>query len=312
MSVSNTNSTREAYGRTFSTLHESYILPVDRTEHKRLDGQHELIRLRYGGLYLRGDDVRRVLAPRPGYIPKVLDIGTGSGIWAVEMAYEFPDAQVLGIDIVQPKPSMPPPPNCQFKLHDANRGFDELDMSFDLVNIRCAHQAMTSQTDLVASIVKILRPGGLFLSLEGSPDVFDEVTGLITAEQEEEPGFSWTAKLLSTFVQLCLRRNPSSIDVPNMPIWLKKMDCWEEAGGGRVRFPVGSWEQDEREKEIGKMMLDGTIEFINLGVRPTMESGGYPSDIVDTLIENTFKEIKEQQRHLYFEWPCAWAIKKRV
>ncbi|KAG9004648.1 hypothetical protein FRB94_002188 [Tulasnella sp. JGI-2019a] len=307
-----TNSTREAYGRTYSILNESYILPVDGTEHRRLDGQHELIRLRHEGLYPRVDDVRRVLAPRPGYTAKVLDIGTGSGIWAVEMAYEFPHVQVLGIDIVQPEPSTPPPPNCQFKLHDANRGFDELDMSFDFVNIRCAHHGITSQTDLMSSIAKILRPGGLFLSLEGSPNVFDEVSGLITAEHEEEPGFSWTAKLLSTFLQVCLRRNPSSADVPDMPTWLKKMDCWEEVGGGRVRFPIGPWERDEREKEVGKMMQDGTIEFINLGVRPTMESGGYSSDIVDDWIKNAFKEINEQHRHLYFEWPCAWAIKKRV
>ncbi|KAG8988847.1 hypothetical protein FRB93_003940 [Tulasnella sp. JGI-2019a] len=312
MQISNPNSTREAYGRTYSTLNELYILPVDGTEHKRLDGQHELIRLRYEGLYPRVDDVRRVLAPRPGYTPKVLDIGTGSGIWAVEMAHEFPHAQVLGIDIVQPKPSMLPPSNCEFKLHDANRGFDELAMSFDLVNIRCAHHGVTSQTDLMSFIAKILCPGGLFLSLEGGPNVFDEVTGLITAEQEAEPGFSWTAKLLSTFVQLCVRRNPSWAEVPDMSTWLKKMDCWEEAGGGRVRFPIGPWERDEREKGVGKMMQDGTIEWINLAVRPTVESGGYPSEIVDTWIKNAFKEIEEQHWHFYFEWPCAWAIKKRV
>lgn len=36
---------------------------------------------------------------------KILDIGTGTGIWAIEMADHYPDSLVIGTDLspVQPK-----------------------------------------------------------------------------------------------------------------------------------------------------------------------------------------------------------------
>ena len=48
------------------------------------------------------EDVRRVLAPRKDSErqPAVLDIGSGSGSWMVDMAKMFPHADVVGIDLV--------------------------------------------------------------------------------------------------------------------------------------------------------------------------------------------------------------------
>jgi ubiquinone/menaquinone biosynthesis C-methylase UbiE len=36
---------------------------------------------------------------------KILDVGTGTGIWAIDMADKYPSAEVLGIDLspLQPK-----------------------------------------------------------------------------------------------------------------------------------------------------------------------------------------------------------------
>ena len=60
-----------------------------------LDLQHHLCKLTLHG--------RSHLAPLRN--PKnVLDFGTGTGIWAIEFAEEFPDANVLGTDLspIQP------------------------------------------------------------------------------------------------------------------------------------------------------------------------------------------------------------------
>ena len=46
----------------------------------------------------------------------VLDLGTGSGVWAVEIAQEFAAAdEVVGVDIVPVSP-FNYPPNCRFEV----------------------------------------------------------------------------------------------------------------------------------------------------------------------------------------------------
>jgi len=42
------------------------------------------------------------MAPSSAWEPAVLDIGTGSGKWAIDIALEFPHAKSIGLDLVPP------------------------------------------------------------------------------------------------------------------------------------------------------------------------------------------------------------------
>src|SRR5690606_2381041 len=46
------------------------------------------------------------LAPMGEYPQKILDLGTGSGIWAIDMADKYPSAQVIGVDTSPVQPLM--------------------------------------------------------------------------------------------------------------------------------------------------------------------------------------------------------------
>ncbi|KAI4208406.1 MAG: hypothetical protein LQ348_000172 [Seirophora lacunosa] len=74
----------------------SYPLPNDEPELERIDIKHHVtLLLSAGNLHLA-----------PLVNPKrILDIGTGTGIWAIEMAEQYPQAQVIGTDLspVQPQ-----------------------------------------------------------------------------------------------------------------------------------------------------------------------------------------------------------------
>ncbi|KAG8988856.1 hypothetical protein FRB94_002180 [Tulasnella sp. JGI-2019a] len=178
---------QDVHGGSFSAVNQGYTFPVDNEDRERLNLTHENHRFKAGGLYRRPDDVRRILAVRSNYTPTVLDIGTGSGAWAVDMTREFPHAQVLGIDLASPILTTIPPPNCRFESHDINHGLDQFGISFDLIHIRACDQGIASQSDLVTAVANVLRPGGLFLSLVAPLATFDEKDGLITAEDEGEP-----------------------------------------------------------------------------------------------------------------------------
>lgn len=65
----------------------------------------------------------------------MLDVGTGTGIWAIDFADEYPNAEIIGTDLspiqpehVQVSSSLPQnapsdeyisPPNCRFEIDDA-------------------------------------------------------------------------------------------------------------------------------------------------------------------------------------------------
>lgn len=57
----------------------------DGDEHRRLDIQHEALKMKMDGLYWPRNHVRRILAPRTegSEPPSILDIGTGSGADAI-------------------------------------------------------------------------------------------------------------------------------------------------------------------------------------------------------------------------------------
>ncbi len=62
-----------------------------------------MLKRRIKGLFVNPEVVAQALAPKAdGRRPAVLDIGSGSGVWAAEVAKQFPGADVLGIDIVLP------------------------------------------------------------------------------------------------------------------------------------------------------------------------------------------------------------------
>jgi ubiquinone/menaquinone biosynthesis C-methylase UbiE len=64
-----------------------------------------------------------------------VDVGCGSGAWAIEVADEFPTANVIGIDLSPIQPT-DVPQNCEFIVADLNQGLNFDDDSLDLVQGR--------------------------------------------------------------------------------------------------------------------------------------------------------------------------------
>lgn len=45
------------------------------------------------------------LAPLDAKPHRILDVGTGTGIWAIEMADRYPSAEIIGTDLSPTQPS---------------------------------------------------------------------------------------------------------------------------------------------------------------------------------------------------------------
>ena len=101
---------REENGRTYHAYKEGkYPFPNDEPENDRLDLQHHVFTLTF--------DKKLFLAPISKQLHRVLDVGTGTGIWAIDFADEHPEAQVVGVDLSPIQPRMIPP-NVTFQVDD--------------------------------------------------------------------------------------------------------------------------------------------------------------------------------------------------
>lgn len=128
-------------GRTRHAVESApYMLPNDLTEADRLEAQHYIVRYIFQGNY-------NVKLDRSASL-KILDVATGTGVWALEMAQEFPNAEIHGVDLspIYPRPetsTKPIPPNCHFQLCNVLDGVPFPDNYFDFVYQRLLVYAFT-------------------------------------------------------------------------------------------------------------------------------------------------------------------------
>ena len=66
---------------------------------------------------------------------RVLDIGTGTGIWAIDFADQYPSAEVIGTDLSPIQPGWVPA-NCQFLVDDAEAPWMFSNDTFGYIHVR--------------------------------------------------------------------------------------------------------------------------------------------------------------------------------
>lgn len=144
-----------------------YNLPRDLEEMNRLDFQHFIFRA-----VLKGNYVAPIERPS-----RILDVGTGTGRWARELAQEFPRAEVIGLDVNPPpadeaaearRAHDPRPPNYRFVAGNVLEGLPFRDGQFDFVHMRLLVSGIPHEKwpFVVRELVRVTRPGGWVESVE--------------------------------------------------------------------------------------------------------------------------------------------------
>ncbi|KAI9448738.1 S-adenosyl-L-methionine-dependent methyltransferase [Russula earlei] len=142
--------------------HGTYRLPVDSDEMKRQEAQHILLRKILGSNYPAS--IHEILNDIH-HERKVVDLCTGAGHWVLEMAKEFPDVEFRGLDLV-PIQTRYPPRNVRFEIADVTERLRFADGSVDLVHARMTCLRAEAVPRFLREVMRILRPGGVFLSVE--------------------------------------------------------------------------------------------------------------------------------------------------
>lgn len=230
------------------------------------------------------------LAPLNPNPHRILDLGTGSGIWAIDMAEKHQSASVIGVDTAAVQPSSVPP-NLQFEIEDVELDWLYGEKSFDFVHARELVLAVRDWPRLIRQAFDALKPGG-YLELSGSVPLF-------ATDDNTLPPNSAYVELGQIYFDMGDSIGASGKEP------LRWKDYLIAAGFTDVvetvlKIPTNPWPKDSKMKEIGAIELvhfrDGIRNIFARGY--TQILGGDPA-YFEVLIAKARQEVLNRKMHSY-------------
>ncbi|KAJ4168583.1 hypothetical protein NW754_010501 [Fusarium falciforme] len=283
-------------GRTFHSEQGDahYWGANDERQNEAMDINHHCQTLRLDG--------KLFLAPLRNDIKKAVDIGTGTGIWAIDFADQFPACEVIGTDISPIQPSWAPP-NLQFQIDDCTKEWTFPDASLDYVHIRFLTGCIADWEALMKVAYRCLKPGGYIESMEPSayiqsddntiePDSAMGQWGKIFVEGGSKMGRPFT--VVEDELQNKALEKAGFVDIQEK----------------KHKSPIGSWPKDEKLREIGQYaQLSMEQDFEGLILFMTNVLGGWSREEIQVYITHLRREIRSGKKHGWYWQKVVWARK---
>ncbi|KAG8903540.1 hypothetical protein FRB99_003139 [Tulasnella sp. 403] len=317
---------RDLHGRSYNSTNQVYMLPADDAEQDRLDMQHRSLFHFVGGLFPWPERVEPHLVSSGAQRPAVLDIGTGSGTWALEMGRRYPHADVVGIDLAPPLVDVNwIPDNCRFEIDDANLSMMHYASTFDFVHMRAADMGVHDFEGFLYNVAQVLKPGAeMVLSgsshltptnrissltlVKGCGDyrVYNERREVCPTTGEGRPGFSWFSRYFLAFIDSC-RHKGVSVDAQfNWEQWLRANPNFEDIENWDMWMPVDMTPEHAR---AALLFRSSAINMIQ-SCKAALLDDGYPKEVVEHWQRESERELVEMKTKLYIKW--HWTIFRRT
>ncbi|KIJ43559.1 hypothetical protein M422DRAFT_253139 [Sphaerobolus stellatus SS14] len=263
--------------RNFHGTREPYPIPnsTSRSEWERLDELHNGITVFLGN---------RLTFADIDFNPKrILEVGCGSGTWAIQAANTYPDAEVLAIDISS-LPPRPLPKNMSFRKMNVME-----DVPFDIVHLRfvCIH--VRNFRDVLARLTALLRPGGWLLVDEAESEVKGNIGPNITKFYEIYHSFTGpdVEPLAGALIKSVLMESGS----------------FSEVNVRKVNTPFSGIHEDPAVANLGEIMGAAFFRIYKV-LDPRLVEFGLTKEIQD----GWFTEVNDPERNLSFN---MWSRKSQ-
>jgi SAM-dependent methyltransferase len=283
------------WGRRYHRYREgSYVFPNDESESERLDHLHDI----FSNYFER----RLFNAPiDPETCQQVLDIGTGTGIWAVELAESgrLPYAQITGTDLSAIQPELVPE-EVSFEIQDcSDSDWMRPLASLDLIHARHMAGSLARYQDFIKTARKYLRPGTGYLELH---EVHPQPKCDDATMPEDWKFLEWEENISYASTRRLRPPRPTRV-AHKLEEWLKRSG-FEDVISMEYKVPLGSWPKDHRMKEIGIQYAanwsDGLPGFSYklLGA----EGLGWSRDEIELNLLEVRRSLAQREVHAYMAY----------
>jgi ubiquinone/menaquinone biosynthesis C-methylase UbiE len=254
-----------------------YQLPDDEQEIHPRDWQHYMLRS-----LLRGNYIAPIAHPA-----HILDVGCETGRWLVEMAQEFPEAELVGVDLtLSPQDKALFPSNCHFRAGNVLNRLPFADASFDFVHQRFQFFAIPQLRwpQQVDELARVTRRSG-----------WVELTEVNPSYQQAGPA---TEYVLDFLVRVMLAQGLDPVISQHIGPLLSKAGL-KRVGISTQLVPVGNWGG-----RLGDMAIKNILTIVQEMKPLVVAQMQIASEDFDYLVEQMRREV--EQYHTTFTFHIAY------
>lgn len=261
-----------------------YFMPNDETEQDRLDLYHHIF------LSLLGGKLHTAPLDNP---QRVLDVGTGTGLWAIDFADENGSAEIIGTDISPIQPNWVPP-NVKFEVEDMEEEWTYPDNYFDYIHMRSMSGSFTDWDRVLKQAYDKTIPGGYVEYQDYGCQIYLANGTHLEGIHEKYP----IATYFHHVINAAERQGRPLLVAPTMKERMEKagfVDCVAQT----AIWPVGAWPKDKRLKELGKWGLMGALDSLfPFGVH-LLTKEGWSIEKIKALCDETGKGFYKNNYYTY-------------
>ncbi|EXU96531.1 methyltransferase [Metarhizium robertsii] len=224
----------------------------------------------------------------PVQSPKhVLDVATGTGIWALEYAKNNPQAHVIGTDLFTMQPATAAP-NVSFIRQDVEKEEWKYPHPLDYIHLRYIVSCFDDAQSVLRKAHAALRPGGHI-------EIFDIVLRpRYGGDKRARALDNWCAAVCAA----AAREGRDMQKAEKYKQWLEEIG-FVDVVDVELMVPGNAWPEDDRMREIGR-------HLVQVQPGPLLSLGSYfgPRDlsgVLDGLAPDMLRDMEDESIRLC--WP---------
>ncbi|KAL2016043.1 hypothetical protein VTK56DRAFT_4333 [Thermocarpiscus australiensis] len=280
------------YGRRYHAFrYGRYPIPNDEEEYKRESLRHVMLKeLLNGKLYI---------APIGDNPQKIIDLGTGFGEWAIEVAETFPSARITGVDLSPIQPLWIPP-NAEFIVDDIEDEWVHAN-DYDFVHFRFVNTVIKDNEAVFRKILQNLKPGGWVEVQDIIPRASSD-DGTVPPDYPINRFYSVVGDVLRD------RYGFNLWILERLPALLERLG-YVNVQRRVYHMPLGEWARDVQLRLLGAYCREVVMDFLcAMAARPLVEAGFERSEI-EELVSAARGVVGNRRIHAYMPIHFVWAQK---
>ncbi|KAI1389997.1 S-adenosyl-L-methionine-dependent methyltransferase [Hypoxylon trugodes] len=297
---------RVLHGRTYHSAkgNTDYWEPNDEKQANSMDLLHHTLTVLF--------DDKLFMAPISPEPKKVLDVGCGTGTWAIDFADAYPKCEVIGTDISPMQPHWVPV-NLRFEIDNCTISpWTFAPNSFDFIHARYLFGAIRDWDALYAEMFRACKPGGWAEAVEPSIFICSDDDSVCEGDGSALSAWAHLFREANHKYGAKSGQGPRPLDMLERDTILSgfRRAGFVDIVQRTVKCPLAPYSKDPRQREVGlygrAAMEEGMEGFV---LYLYIKGLGWSHEQVTIYLSHLRRELRDPRKTPYIKIQCVFGRK---